>query len=55
MPRRSLKNPDYITPEAYQALTRLRPDDFTDIGQATIMDINYLDHVRYSVATKYLT
>lgn len=55
LPRRSLKNPDYITPEAYQALTRLRPDDFTDIGQATIMDINYLDHVRYSVATKYLT
>lgn len=28
------KDPDYITPDAYGVLTGLRPDDFTDIGQA---------------------
>ena len=48
------QDPDYINPEAYGVLTGLRPDDFTDIGQATIMAINYLDRVRYSPATKYL-
>ena len=48
------ENPDYISPDAYAMLTGLCPDDFTDLGQATIMAINYLDRVRYSPATKYL-
>lgn len=48
------KNPDYVSPEVYQSLSSLVPDDFTDIGQASLMAVNYLDRVRYSPATKWL-
>lgn len=48
------ENTDYISPDAYAMLTGLCPDDFTDLGQAIIMAINYLDQVRYCPATKYL-
>lgn len=48
------QDPSYIAPEVYAALTSLCPDDFTDIGQASVMALHYLDRVRYSAATKWL-
>lgn len=47
-------DPGYVRPEVYQSLSSLVPDDFTDIGQASLMAVNYLDRVRYSPATKWL-
>ena len=29
--------PGYLSPEAYAELTSLRPDDFTDVGQASVL------------------
>ena len=30
-------NPDYLPPEAYAELTSLKPEDFTDVGQAMVL------------------
>lgn len=48
------EEPEYVSPETYKTLSSLIPDDFTDIGQASLMAMNYLDRVRYSPATKWL-
>lgn len=47
-------NPGYVSPEAYAQLTGLRPDDFTDVGQADTLAGEYANKVRYSPATKWL-
>ncbi|MGV9196391.1 phage/plasmid primase, P4 family [Arcanobacterium canis] len=52
--REVAKNPDYISPEEYAELSGLKPDDYTDVGQATVFATDYLGRVRYSPATDWL-
>ena len=47
-------NPDYLPPEAYEALAGLRPDDFTDVGQATVLAGEYVGRICYSPATAWM-
>ena len=46
--------PDYVPPEIYEQLTSLRPEDFTDVGQATILAGEYADRICYSPATAWM-
>lgn len=46
--------PGYLPPEAFAELTGLRPDDFTDVGQADTLAGEYATKIRYSMATKWL-
>lgn len=47
-------DPSYVSPEVYEQLTSLRPDDFTDVGQADTLAGEYANKIRYSPATKWL-
>lgn len=47
-------NPDYMTPEAYAQLTSLKPEDFTDVGQAMILASEYANRICYSPATAWM-
>lgn len=47
-------DPGYLPPEAYEALAGLRPDDFSDVGQADTLAGEYANKIRYSLATKWL-
>ncbi|VEI13870.1 Uncharacterized conserved protein [Trueperella bialowiezensis] len=47
-------DPGYLSPEAYAELTSLRPDDFTDVGQATVLAGEYADRICYSPATAWM-
>lgn len=47
-------DPGYLSPEAYAQLTSLRPDDFTDVGQATVLAGEYADRICYSPATAWM-
>ena len=49
-----LKNPNYVLPEKYNEDKSYRPDDFTDLGQATVLKDNYESCLRYSPSTKFL-
>lgn len=46
--------PGYVPPEVYEQLTSLRPDDFTDVGQADLLAAEYANKIRYSPSTKWL-
>lgn len=46
--------PDYVPPEVFEQLTSLRPEDFTDVGQATVLSGEYADRICFSPATKWL-
>ena len=45
---------DYIPPEQYQPGPALKPNDFSDVGQATVMAREYGEKLRYSPATDYI-
>ncbi|OFQ98607.1 phage/plasmid primase, P4 family [Alloscardovia sp. HMSC034E08] len=47
-------NPDYLPPEAYAQLTTLKPEDFTDVGQATVLAGEYAGRICYSPATAWM-
>lgn len=48
-------SPDYVSPEIFSAQgSRLKPSDFTDLGQAYVFYREYGDITAYSVATFYL-
>lgn len=47
-------NPDYLPPEAYAQLTSLKPDDFTDVGQAAMLASEYSARLAYTEATDWL-
>lgn len=49
-----LKNPNYVTPEKYNDDKSYRPDDFTDLGQATVLKNTYESCLCYSPSTKFL-
>ena len=45
---------NYIPPEKYNASLALRPDDFSDVGQALILAAEYANALRYSPSTDYM-
>jgi len=45
---------DYIPPEAYNSEILLKPDDFSDVGQATVLAREYEKVLRYSPSTDYI-
>ena len=51
---RIAKDPTYVKPAVYQALTSLKPDDYTDVGQAEALATEYADKIRYSLSTHWL-
>lgn len=44
----------YIPPEQYNSDSRLKPEDFSDVGQATVLATEYKDILRYSPSTDYM-
>ena len=52
--KKVLTNPDYVTPEKYNDDRSYRPEDFTDLGQATVLKNTYETCLRYSPSTKFL-
>lgn len=44
----------YIPPEQYNSDCRLKPTDFSDVGQATVLASEYKDILRYSPSTDYM-
>lgn len=44
----------YIPPEQYNSDCKLRPKDFSDVGQATVLAMEYKDILRYSPSTDYM-
>lgn len=44
----------YIPPEQYNSDCRLKPEDFSDVGQATALAMEYKDILRYSPSTDYM-
>ena len=47
-------NLDYLPPEAYAELTSLKPEDFTDVGQAMVLASEYANRICYSPATAWM-
>lgn len=47
-------SPNYLSPEAYEQLTTLRPDDFTDVGQASMLTAEYSSRLAFTEATDWL-
>ncbi|BDY02681.1 phage/plasmid primase, P4 family [Cutibacterium avidum] len=47
-------DPGYLSPEAYAELTTLKPEDFTDVGQATVLAGEYAGRICYSPATAWM-
>lgn len=48
------KQDGYIPPEQYNSDCRLKPKDFSDVGQATVLAQEYKDILRYSPSTDYM-
>lgn len=46
--------PGYLSPEAYAELTSLRPEDFTDVGQASMLTAEYSSRLAFTEATDWL-
>lgn len=44
----------YIPPEQYNSDCRLKPEDFSDVGQAMVLATEYRDILRYSPSTDYM-
>jgi len=44
----------YISPEEYNSESILKPDDFSDVGQAIVLANKYMDVLRYSPSTDYI-
>ena len=55
---RIASNPDYVPPDRYspaQTPTKsLKPPDYSDVGQAVILQQEYFDKLRYSPSTDYI-
>lgn len=44
----------YIPPEEYNSEALLKPEDFSDVGQAVVLAREYADTLRYSSSTDYI-
>ena len=47
-------SPDYIPPEKYNDSNSYKPDDFTDVGQASVLAKYFSNELRYSPATHFI-
>lgn len=47
-------NPDYIPPEVYNNPLPYKPVDYSDVGQAEVLEKYFFYELRYSPATKYI-
>ncbi len=45
---------DYIPPEKYGSTLRLKPSDYSDVGQAKVLADEYSETLRYSEATDFI-
>lgn len=45
---------DYIPPEKYNLNLQLKPEDYSDVGQAEVLSREYGDRLRYSPSTDYI-
>lgn len=52
--QRVSESPDYIPPEQFKPNLTLKPSDYSDVGQATVLAEEYQRKLRYSPATDYL-
>lgn len=48
------KQDGYIPPEQYNSGCVLKPEDFSDVGQATVLAQEYIGKLRYSPSTDYM-
>lgn len=48
------KQDGYIAPEIYNSNCVLKPDDFSDVGQATVLAREYGNKLRFSPSTDYM-
>lgn len=48
------KQEGYLSPEEYEKIYRLRPDDYSDIGQARVLSQEYAGEMAYTDATEYM-
>ncbi|MGQ4533399.1 phage/plasmid primase, P4 family [Dermabacteraceae bacterium P13138] len=48
------QDPSYISPEQYAQLTSLKPEDFTDVGQATLIAGECADQICFSPETGWM-
>ncbi|MBT9174040.1 MAG: hypothetical protein DDT21_02451 [Syntrophomonadaceae bacterium] len=48
------KQEGYVPPEMYNSDFTLRPDDYSDVGQAEVLAFEYGNELRYSPATDYI-
>ncbi|GFH40254.1 phage/plasmid primase, P4 family [Lactococcus insecticola] len=48
------KQKDYIPPEQYNSDCALKPTDYSDVGQATVLAREYAGVLRYSPSTDYI-
>lgn len=48
------KQKGYIPPEQYNSDCKLKPEDFSDVGQAAVLAREYADILRYSPSTDYM-
>lgn len=44
----------YIPPEQYNTKLLLKPEDYSDVGQAVVLSREYINKLRYSPATDYI-
>ena len=49
-----LTDENYITPEIFNLTPNLKPDDYSDIGQAKILAIEYNDRLQYCEIRTFL-
>lgn len=52
--RRIAAQDGYIPPEQYNIGLQLRPEDFSDVGQANVLAREYVSKLRYSPSTDYI-
>lgn len=52
--RKVQKQSDYIPPEKFNQELTLKPNDYSDVGQAEVLAREYYDKIRYSPSTEYL-
>lgn len=48
------KSPDYVSPDEFNMNFKYAPDDYSDVGQATVLAREYKGSIRYSPSTNFI-
>lgn len=48
------KSPDYVSPDEFNMDFKYAPDDYSDVGQATVLAREYKGSIRYSPSTNFI-